>query len=58
MVSIKFVRLARCGIAKSMSSAFDVMTVKGSAEVVKEVGHYDEIYRRVKELEKQEWLID
>lgn len=46
-------KMVKYGIARSRSHAFNIMMEKGLAEVVKEVGFWDEVYRRVEELEKQ-----
>ncbi|MEM4489094.1 MAG: hypothetical protein QXK88_09940 [Desulfurococcaceae archaeon] len=46
-------KMVRYGIARSRSHAFNIMIEKGLAEVTREVEYWDNIYRRVEELEKQ-----
>ncbi|MEM1677954.1 MAG: hypothetical protein QXD20_01775 [Ignisphaera sp.] len=46
-------KMVRYGIARSRSHAFNIMIEKGLAEITREVEYWDNIYRRVEELEKQ-----
>ncbi|MEM4553796.1 MAG: hypothetical protein QXI86_06160 [Ignisphaera sp.] len=46
-------KMVRYGIARSRSHAFNIMIEKCLAEITREVEYWDNIYRRVEELEKQ-----
>lgn len=46
-------KMVKYGIAKSRSHAFNIMIEKGLAEVIKEVEFWENVHRRVEELEKQ-----
>ena len=48
---------AKYGIAGSRSHAFNIVIEKGLTEVTREVEYWDSIYRRIEELEKQEYKL-
>lgn len=50
-------KMVRYGIAKSRSHAFNIMIEKGLEEVIKEVGFWEDIYRRADELGEQEFRL-
>ncbi len=50
-------KMVKYGIARSRSHAFNVMIEKGLAEVAREVEYWDNVYRRVEELEKQRYKL-
>ncbi|MDK6028897.1 hypothetical protein QPL79_05930 [Ignisphaera sp. 4213-co] len=46
-------KMVRYGIARSRSHAFNIMIEKGLKEVVREVEFWEDVLRRVEELERQ-----
>ncbi len=46
-------KMVKYGLAKSRSNAFNLMIEKGLEEIKKEVGFWDRVYEKVKELEKK-----
>lgn len=50
-------KMIKYGIARSRSQAFNIMIEKGLAEVIKEVEFWENVYRRIEELEKQRFKL-
>ncbi|MGC9010257.1 MAG: hypothetical protein ACP5I7_06565 [Sulfolobales archaeon] len=46
-------KLVRYKIARSRSHAFNILIEKGLREVLEEIKYWDNIYKRVEELERQ-----
>ncbi len=46
-------KMVKYGIARSRSHAFNMMIERGLSWAIKEVEHWEDIYKRVEELEKQ-----
>ncbi|WP_440059992.1 hypothetical protein ACSU1N_02225 [Thermogladius sp. 4427co] len=50
-------KMVRYGIARSRSHAFNIMIEKGLREVVGEVEFWENVFRKVEELEKQGYTL-
>jgi hypothetical protein len=50
-------KMIKLGLAKSKSHAFNIMIERGLKEVLKEVEFWENIYRDVEELKKQNFVL-